>query len=543
MKNLSIKAKLLSTAGIVVIIILALAALNFWSTQQGTNALASVYEREVLPMSDLSDIDAALKEVRFRMAAVVIDQMPFVGSKNHLVEVRDNLPKYWASFQEQTKDKKYSQEESELIQKIDKKIKDMPGFFAKLEAAYATSDKAGVSSLLEDEWPVVHSGLIKPLGQLLPLQQQSVKKTYEASVATAKHSLMVEGAVSVVSLVVILVFILQVTGGINKSVSALQSALSRVAKGDLSAHVVVRNKDELGQMADSLNQTIAQLRDTVNGVKDAANAVAAASSQLLSEASDVLERAQTQTDGVMQVSAAMEESTVSVNEVAHNAEGVEQAAATTQTMAHEGNVLMGKSSDATRRIVDAVGSSSATIAGLSQSIDKVGEITRVIKEIAEQTNLLALNAAIEAARAGEQGRGFAVVADEVRKLAERTATSTTDITNMIQPIKGAADAVVGAITKIQQEVTVGDEYNRSAEASLGKIVASAEHVSTMARQIAGAVREQSIASEEVARNMESISVLTEENSQSIQNVDDAAKRLAKTANELQKLIGVFKTAA
>ncbi len=543
MKNMSIKAKLLSTAAVAVLIILTLAAMNFWSTRQGTNALASVYEREVMPMSDLNAIDAALKEVRFRMAGVVIDQMPFVGSKNHLGEVRESIPKSWASFQEQTREKTFTAEETELIQKIEKKINELPGFFAKLNAAYDADDKAGVSALLEDDWPVVHAGLIKPLGQLLPLQQASVKHTYERSVASAKRSLATAGIVALVSLILIVGFTLQVTSSIHKSVSALQGALTRVAKGDLSVRADVMNKDELGHMAQSLNQTIEQLRNTVNGVKDAANAVAGSASELLGEANEVLQRAETQTDGVMQVSAAMEQSAVSVNEVAHNAESVEQAAATTQAMANDGNALMGKSAEATRRVVDAVNSSSATISGLSQSIDKVGEITRVIKEIAEQTNLLALNAAIEAARAGEQGRGFAVVADEVRKLAERTATSTTDITNMIQPIKGATDAVVGAITRIHQEVSASNEYNRSAEESLSKIVASAEDVSSMARQISGAVKEQSIASEEVARNMEKISVLTEDNSHSIQNVDGAAKRLAQTAGELQQLIGVFNTAA
>jgi len=543
MKNLSIKTKLLSNAAVAIVIIIALAAINFWSSRQGTNALASVYEREVLPMSSLNDIDNALKEVRFRMAAVVIDQMPFVGSKNHLEEVRANIPKYWATFQQQTKGKQFTGEESELVQKIDKKMHDLPGFFEKLTSAYTASDKAGVSKLLEDDWPMIHSGILKPLGQLLPLQQVSVKSTYDASVASANRTLTVAATVAVASLAIILFFTLQVTRSIHKSVSTLQNALTRVAGGDLSVRIDVANRDELGQMASSLNQTIDQLRDTVNGVKDAANAVASASSELMDEAGDVMRRAGTQSDGIMQVSAAMEESAVSVNEVAHNAGNVEQAAAKTQSMAQEGNVHMGKSAEAGRRIVDAVSSSSTTIAGLSQSIDKVGEITRVIKEIAEQTNLLALNAAIEAARAGEQGRGFAVVADEVRKLAERTATSTTDITNMIQPIKGATDAVVTAIQKIQQEVSSGNEYNRSAEESLSRIVASTEDVADMARQIAGAVKEQSIASEDVARNMEKLSALSEDNSHSIHNVDDAAKRLAGTAGELQKLIGAFKTSA
>jgi len=196
----------------------------------------------------------------------------------------------------------------------------------------------------------------------------------------------------------------------------------------------------------------------------------------------------------------------------------------------------------TRRIEEAVASSSATINGLSQSIDRVGEITKVIKDIADQTNLLALNAAIEAARAGEQGRGFAVVADEVRKLAERTATSTTDIANMVESIKGASGAAVDAIGKIEREVGAGAGYNRQTGDTLRRIVEAAVGVADSAHQIAGAVQEQSAASEDIARNMERISALTEENNDSIKQVGDAASDMAGTAAELQRLVGQFKIA-
>lgn len=542
LKTLSIRAKLFSNAVLAVLIILGMGGLNYFSSQKGIAALASVYENQVLPTSLLQAMDSRLKEVQFRMAGVLLDQMPTVGSRNHLKEVRVELPKLWAQFREQTKDNHFSKEGQELVEKIDKKLASLDPFFDKLAAAYSAGDKKALTGLLEDEWPSVQGGIVKPLSQLLPMQEASAKETYDSSVAVARQMLTVQGLVMVVGLVILLGFTLQITRGINFSIASLKAVLDKLAGGDLTAHAHLAQHDELGQMADSLNGTIAQLRQIVSGVKQAADSVASASRHLSSEADMVLRRAEKQTDGVMEISAAMEESSVSVTEVAQNAEGVEKAAASTQKIAQDGNTHMAKSIEAMQRIEQAVASSSNTISGLSQSIDKVSEITRVIKEIAEQTNLLALNAAIEAARAGEQGRGFAVVADEVRKLAERTASSTADINAMVESIKNSSGAAVEAIHRIEQEVAQGASYNRQIGETLRQIVEAAASVSESAHQITNAVKEQSQASENIARNMERISSLTKENSISIQGVDAAAKDLSNTASELQRLVEQFKLA-
>jgi len=542
LKTMTIRAKLISGTVLSVLIIVSLAGVNFFSARQSMGALASVYENQVMPAASLQAIDSSLKEVRFRMAGVMLDQMPAVGSRNHLKEVRVSVPQNWAQFKEQTKDNQFTKEGQELIAKIDKQMASLPPFFEKLEAAYSDGDKAKVAPLLEDEWPPIQGGVLKPLSQLVPIQEVAAKSTYEGSVAAGRKMLTLAGVLAAVSLIVLLGFTVQMVRSIGRNIAELSRVLDNVANGDLSITAEVTTHDELGQMADSLNRTLTQLRGIVSGVKQAADTVTNAAGRLSAEAGQVLARAEKQSDGVMQVSAAMEQSSVSVTEVAHNASGVEKAAAQTQSIAQEGNENMSRSIDATRRIEDAVASSSATINGLSQSIDRVGEITKVIKDIADQTNLLALNAAIEAARAGEQGRGFAVVADEVRKLAERTATSTTDIANMVESIKGASGAAVDAIGKIEHEVSAGADYNRQTGDTLRRIVDAAVGVAETAHQIAGAVQEQSAASEDIARNMERISALTEENNDSIKQVGGAASDMAGTAAELQRLVGQFKIA-
>jgi aerotaxis receptor len=195
--------------------------------------------------------------------------------------------------------------------------------------------------------------------------------------------------------------------------------------------------------------------------------------------------------------------------------------------------------EATSRVVNAVKSSNETIDQLNQSIVKIGDITRVIADIASQTNLLALNAAIEAARAGEQGRGFAVVADEVRKLAERTTTSTADINATVQEIQSVTARAVAGMDTASKEVEMGISKLRDSVSGLEGIMRSSAEVTTMSGQISDAAKQQGVASEEVANSMQQITDLIERNTRSARSATQAAAELLDTANQLDELIANF----
>lgn len=317
---------------------------------------------------------------------------------------------------------------------------------------------------------------------------------------------------------------------------------NKISKGDLTSTLTESGGDELANLLKALMVMNKNLSKTIAGVKVAASHVADYSTKLSNSADQVRTRAETQTEQVMQVGAAMQEMAVSIAEVAIGAGNVANATAQTQKIAQEGNRNIAKGIESTKHIVISVEASSGSVGELSLEIQKISEVARVIKDIADQTNLLALNAAIEAARAGEQGRGFAVVADEVRKLAERTSTSTTMIADMVNAIGSKTAATVESMNKVQQDVLEGEKFNNLTKDVLSQIVDSADEVNKMAQDIASATHEQKAATSETAVSMEKISVITEKNTNSIHEVGDAAETLATTSGELQRLVDQFKLA-
>jgi len=290
----------------------------------------------------------------------------------------------------------------------------------------------------------------------------------------------------------------------------------------------------MGKLLCAIQTMQTYLRTTVDEIVTPVATIQSRIKDLDSKVYLVAENAMTEQSHIQTITATMEEFSKSVAEVAAMAGVSLQDAKATQQIVEENNRNMGLSIDATSRVAQTVQQSSKTISDLGSSIHKIGIISNTIKDIAEQTNLLALNAAIEAARAGEQGRGFAVVADEVRKLAERTATSTKDISSTIGEINAISESAVRAMHEAVKEVATGIELIRKNGDGLKEIMSATLNVADRISNIASTSKEQSTAGESVASGLRSITALVDSNAQSAGDAKLAAEALSRSADELKR---------
>lgn len=543
LSGLSIKAKLYSIAAVAVVIITAMAVLSVSTGQKGVHALAEVYEQNVQSLARLQQIDNLLKEVRFRMAGVLLDQMPVQGSRNQLAESRQKVPLLWSQFKELIADSQLSDKDKELIDKIEKQLVKTPAFFDKLDTAYAAGDKKTLGGLLEDDWPAIQGNLIKPIGLLVPQQEASAKATYERNIDTGKRLNSIAIVVAICSGFLFLGFVFWINNGITKNIAALKQTMSAMANGDLSQSFEVTQHDEIGTMGESLNQTIHQLRKIIQSVKDVANGLANISNQMATVSESILSRGGQRNTRIISISAAMEEMRASVASISNGASEVASASELTRTVANEGHDAMVRNVESVEAMLQSVERSRTVIGDLSESVKRISEIAKVIDDIAGQTNLLALNAAIEAARAGEQGRGFAVVADEVRKLAERTGASTKDIANMVSTITQNTVTAVKSMEGVKSQVAENATLGESTKSILDNIVTAANKVTDLASHIAQATSEQLTVTSDTAKGMEEISMLTQSNQVSVREMAQAATQLRDNSSELQRLVGQFRVSA
>jgi aerotaxis receptor len=313
-----------------------------------------------------------------------------------------------------------------------------------------------------------------------------------------------------------------------------------IAQNILTDEIDISRQDEAGDLMNRLATMQVHLKVMLDELRLNALAIGGESVRLTGEMNKVVEHSREQHDRVQSVAAAAEEFTQTVAEVADSAGRASDTASTSRSMVTDSATGIASSMGATERVVTAVQASGASIEKLNQAINKIGDITRSIREIADQTNLLALNAAIEAARAGEQGRGFAVVADEVRKLAERTSSSTSDIAGTVQEFRAITEQAVAAMTQASRDVEDGIGKMRASVVGLDRITTSSHEVADMAEHIAAAAKEQAAASADVASNVAAVSTLIDQNTAIAQEAWQTLESLSGHANQLMGLVNKFR---
>lgn len=328
----------------------------------------------------------------------------------------------------------------------------------------------------------------------------------------------------------------QIVSPLNETLKVAE----QIAAGDLSHNLNSARRDELGQLQRAIQSMTQGLRDLIGGISDGVTQIASAAEQLSAVTEQTSAGVNSQKSETDQVATAMHEMTATVQEVARNAEQASEAAVAADQQAREGDKVVGEAIAQIERLANEVGHSTDAMSHLKNESDKIGSVLDVIKSVAQQTNLLALNAAIEAARAGEAGRGFAVVADEVRSLAQRTQKSTEEIEELIEGLQNGTQQVATIMDNSRSLTDSSVELTRRAGAALGNITRTVSAIQSMNQQIATAAEQQSAVAEEINRSVLNVRDVCEQTSASSEETATSSAELARLGIYLQTLVGRFR---
>ncbi|MGE5439488.1 MAG: methyl-accepting chemotaxis protein [Bacteroidota bacterium] len=326
---------------------------------------------------------------------------------------------------------------------------------------------------------------------------------------------------------------------LSESTNEMLRAIEKLAEGDLTVSLTARKQDDVGRLYNGFNRALGRIRQMFENIVEAVSATASATGEISSSTEEMAANSSQQTMQAAEVAGAVEEMTRTILASTENSRTAAASASENGEMARQGGQIVIETINGMNKIAEVVLSAAETVEKLGTSSSQIGEIIQVIDDIADQTNLLALNAAIEAARAGEQGRGFAVVADEVRKLAERTTKATKEIALMINKIQQDTELAVSSIKQGTAEVERGKNLAEKAGKSLKEIIVGTEKGADLINQLAQASEQQAATSEEMSKNIEGISTSIRQSSSGIQEIARASEGLNRLTMNLQEMISKF----
>ncbi len=377
-------------------------------------------------------------------------------------------------------------------------------------------------------------------GMLLETSQAMTVSQTKVRNADARQAKTLLGGATALALALGLLAAWAITRQIIIPLRQTLAAAERVASGDLRESQQVARRDEMGQLQASMQRMTENLRELVGGIGDGVTQIASAAEELSAVTEQTSAGVNNQKVETDQVATAMNQMTATVHEVARNAEQASEAALVADQQAREGDRVVSEAVAQIERLAGEVVNSSEAMNQLKVESDKIGSVLDVIKSVAQQTNLLALNAAIEAARAGEAGRGFAVVADEVRSLAQRTQQSTEEIEELIASLQGGTQRVASVMQNSRELTDSSVELTRRAGGSLETITRTVSAIQAMNQQIATAAEQQSAVAEEINRSVMNVRDISDQTSAASEETASSSVELARLGTHLQGLVGRFK---
>jgi len=547
--TLSIAKRILILTVGALILMLLITFLGWRGMQQMTDDLESVYLDRAVPMVDLSQIASKFDAVYADLLRAfqhdpdsktyALHDHPISEHTERAERVMKEIDALWEKYMATT----LTEEEKRLA----------ADFAAKRARYDAEVIRPTLAALLSDDYSApVQAHFLKgnralggetrqALADLIAYQARVAQEVYEEAERHHAQNLMLFAAFIVVGTLLLGMLGWHIARGISLSLSQAIGAAEAVAAGDLSSRLERRDaQDEASRLLAAMADMQTRLRAMVTDTQQSAERLARSAQELSTAAAQAASASEAQTESASGMAAAVEEMSVSIDQLRDHAHEAHSVASQSGEQSRSGGEVVHSAAGEIGKIADAVNTSAQVIRELEGTSNEISAIVNVIREIADQTNLLALNAAIEAARAGEQGRGFAVVADEVRKLAERTANSTQQIAGMIDKVQAGARRAAQEMETGVTRVTEGVSLAHQAGDSITGIQESASRVVSVVEDISSALREQSIASQEIAHGVERIAQMSEESSAAARRAADATQGLRQLAEELRASVAHFR---
>jgi methyl-accepting chemotaxis protein len=546
--NMTIKGRLILLVSAIMAVIVFNQAVSYYATSQLQETTQDIADRRIHKVRSVNRIMFTLADQRAELLAAMQHDPASPTSKLHDHPISKHLDKmaanqaglneHFAFMEKNTHTEKGKATLKELSDARDEFVREA---LQPAMAAIKASQWGEAEHLLLAKVNPLNAVAVEKGKAMAEFEDGRAKQALEESAATAHRMelLMLLGLALAVAVGVGMSY--SIISSIVRSTGAMRDAMARTAAdGDLTRVVPVHGSDELAQAAQSFNTLMGSFRQTVRQVHDSADTVIATATQLAASSTRITQGSQVQSEAAASTAAAIEEITVSINSVAANTEEVRKVTEQSLEQAHQGNVSVTVMMAEIDNVQDAVNQIASSVKEFVDSTRDIAGMTQQVKDIADQTNLLALNAAIEAARAGEQGRGFAVVADEVRKLAEKSAQSANQIDLVTNSLNHKSTLVEATVqTGLHSLQSTQEQVEHVAEVLAGTGDAVKQSRNGVA-DIATSVSEQSLASNEIARNVEKIAQMSEENHAAVNANSQDIERLEALARELQAAIGRFK---
>ena len=548
LKLLTIRTRLIALVAVGAALMVVVGAMGLSSMRQAEQALETVYEDRLVPTGQIASILSLLQENRTEIL-LSLQHDPALSASHlhdhpislHTDRVRRNIAEITRIYDSYLQTY-LTPEETVIAEEFLKRRRHFvnQGLMPTLEAL-DKGDFATVYPIVIREFSSRPFSVVREAGEQVMAYQLEVAAELYAAQQRAYQANLVLFTVLLVSGIVINGLLAWFTiVGIGRGVKSLEAAAIAMDEGDLSVRVAIEGNDEIAHIGVTFNRMAEGLAKFMNAIGAAANQLASSAEEASAITEQTSAGVQEQQQETEQVATAMNEMSATVQEVAHNTSQAAHAAQHANEQTEKGSRIVKN----TRQVIDGlakeIGQIAAVIHELEDDSEAIGTILDVIRGIAEQTNLLALNAAIEAARAGEQGRGFAVVADEVRSLAQRTQKSTTEIQELITRLQSRAREAVSAMNDGQQRTHSAVEQAGEADEALRAIASAVLTINNMNTQIASAAEEQSAVAEEMNRSIVTISEVSHQNAVGAEQTAVTSEELARLAEKLQDMTARFK---